>query len=166
MALYKLPQSMGVLPQDNKVPAFGLKIDFAEGVLADHCYAPSNSNALWALVGAAVSLEDPVFYEIIREDTEFKFQGYGYKQKFCLFQDTYQHEIKLMGTPKINFDHLDLLQIWDARWELTYFVPQAAFFDFETMVRIGTQNLQSGVLGEHVDFPQSFSKLGLPEGYC
>ena len=34
MKLYELPQSLVVLPKDNKIPPFGLTIDFAEGALA------------------------------------------------------------------------------------------------------------------------------------
>ena len=166
MALYKLPQSLGVPPQDNKVPAFGIRIDFAEGAFSEHCFALGNSNALWALVGASVSLEDKVFFEIEREDAALKFQGYGDQREFCLFQDTYQHAINLIGSPKIDSSSLNLVQIWDMRWELTYFLPRASFCDFATMVRLGTQSLQSGSLGEYVTFPQSFPELGLPEGYC
>lgn len=166
MALYKLPQSLGVPPQDNRIPAFGLKVDFAEGAFAEYCFAPSNSNALWALIGASVSLESKVFFEVEREDTAIKLQGYGDQQMFCLFQDTYQHEINLIGSPKLDSKNLDLVQVWDMRWELTYFLPRAGFYDFETMVRLGTRCLQSGSLSEYVPLSQSFPDLGLPEGYC
>ena len=127
---------------------------------------PSNSNTLWSIIGAAAELEDKVFFEIEREDTGLKFQGYGEGQRFCLFQDTYQHEIKLFGTPLIDQQNLDLVQIWDMRWELTYFLPKAAFCDFEDMVALGTRSLQSGELEEHVILSQSFPDLGLPDGYC
>lgn len=145
-----------VLPQDNKVPAFGITIDFVDGALAEHRYSPSNTNALWALVGASVTLEDKVFFEIERADVGLKFQGYGDGGRFCLFQDTYRHEIRLLGSPVIDPREPDLVQIWDTRWELTYFLPRAAFCDFRTMTRLGTLSLQSGVLGENVAFSQAF----------
>jgi hypothetical protein len=166
MALYKLPQSLAVQPQDNTIPAFSLKIDFAEGSLAGNCFAPENSNALWALIGAAISLESRVFFEIERQDTNLKFQGYGEGQLFCLFQDTYKHTINLIGPARLDDRNMDLVQVWDMRWELTYFLPRAGFYSFETMVQLGTRCLQLGLLCEHVPFPQSFSELGLPDGYC
>ena len=164
--MLKRPQSVGALPQDNRIPAFGIKVDFAEGALAEHCYRLGNSNALWALVGASASLEETVFFEVEREDAALKFQGYGYQQQFCLFQDTYQHEIRILGSPVIDHENLDLRQICDIRWELTYFIPRAAFYDFHTMIRLGTRSLQSGVLGENLAFSQAFADLGLPDGYC
>ena len=166
MGRLKLPQSVEVLPQDNKVPAFGIKVDFVEGALAEHRYSPSNTNALWALVGASVTLADKIFFEVEREDTALKFQGYGDQGQFCLFQDTYQHEIRLLGSPVIDPKEPDLMQIWDMRWDLTYFLPRAAFCDFHAMTRLGTQSLQSGVLGENVAFSQAFADLGLPDGHC
>ncbi len=166
MVLHKLPQFTGVHPQDNKVSAFGIKVDFAEGALAEHCYAPSNTNALWALIGAASSLGDKVFFEIEREDIGLKFQGYGQEEKFCLFQDTYQHELKIFGSPSINPKNLDLVQIWDMRWELTYFLPNSAFYSFCEMVDLGTESLQTGQVVECTAFSQSFSDLNLPDGYC
>lgn len=166
MGRLKLPQSVGVPPQDNKVPAFGITIDFVDGALAEHRYSPSNTNALWALVGASVTLEDKIFFEIERADTGLKFQGHGDQGRFCLFQDTYKHEIRLLGSPVIDLREPDLVQVWDMRWDLAYFLPRAAFRDFHTMTRLGTQSLQSGVLGENVAFSQAFADLGLPDGHC
>lgn len=164
--MFKLPQSLRLLPQDNRVPAFGIKVDFAEGALAGHCYLPSNTNALWALIGASASLEERVFFEVEREDAALKFQGYGDRHRFCLFQDTYRHKIRILGSPVIDPENMDLVQIWDRRWELTYFLPRVAFYDFRTLIELGTQSLQSGALGENVVFSQAFPDLGLPDGYC
>lgn len=166
MKLYELPQSLIVLPKDNKIPPFGLTIDFAEGAFADHYFAPNNVNDLWALLGGAFSLLPKIFFEIERKDSQLKFQGFGNEHGFCLFQDTYKHEILIFGQPSINEENSDLLQIWDDRWGLTYFLPRTALVDFEKMVMLGNQVLQTGKLPEHIAFSQKFTDLGLPEGYC
>lgn len=157
---------MVVQPHENKVPAFGILLTFAGGAFDLTRMKPSNSNTLWQLIGAVASLEETVFFEIEREDTGLKFQGYGESQRFCLFQDTYQHEIRLFGSPSIDKENLDLSQAWDLRWELTYFLPQAAFCDFSGMAALGTQVLQTGQLSDYVTLSQSFPDLGLADGYC
>lgn len=166
MPLYKLSHSLDLPRQKNGFPAFGIRVMFSEGAFANHHYAPGNANSLWALIGAAACLEDTLFFEVEREDAGLKFQGYGSQKKFCLFQQLDGPTIRILGSPVFDFDDLDLVQIQDPRWELIYFLPKAAFYNFEKMVMLGTQSLQSGILGEHADLPQTFAELGLPEGYC
>jgi len=151
---------------DDDSPAYSKKIEFGSGNLVGTTYKPSCLLDLWKLVGYLWEMEGSIFFEIEREDPELKIQGYGDKNGFCLFQDTYNHEIKIIGMSHIDKNNLDLVQITDDRWGLTYFLPKKAFIDFAKLVEVGNMNLQRGKLQEYIPLSQTFNDLGLPDGYC
>ena len=145
---------------------YAITVEFVDGFFAAHIYKAESIQSLCTLIRASSVLNSKTFLEVENKDKKFKIQIYCENQKCCVFQDTYKHAIKIIGTPGENEDIHDYVQIWDARWGTTNFLPTHAFVAVMNLADVIGRPLIMGELGRHFEYAQSFPDSNPPDGYC
>lgn len=148
----KSPFSFGVVFPDERFERCG--------------FESSHLDSFFKLIEDASSEASELFFEIERKDSDLLLQVFCQNDSFCIFQDSYEHKIYILG-PRIRDDvKPEFIQVVDDRWPLTYFLPLESFVVWVVFKEVVSDTLISGRLENYFEFSQTFPDLGLPSGYC
>jgi hypothetical protein len=154
--LYTLPQSLVVEPQVHKKLKGDLILSFGGGILIEESYRPIGLNALWALVGAIASLEEPFSVEVKEGMTLAGYMVGFEKGLFCFFSWE-RVGVDVYTLAGINPEGERKVTVNDARHGMFAWVPSCAMMSFENVVRIGNSVLLSEDLHIRTNIAQRFA---------
>jgi hypothetical protein len=153
---YTLPQSLLVKPQVHKKLKGDLIMSFGGGILREESYRPVGLNALWTLVGAVASLEEPFFVEI-KEGMTMAGYMVGFENGLFCFFSWEKVGIDVYTLTAINPEAAAKVTVNDVRHGIFAWVPNCAMTSFDDVLKIGNSVLLSENLHFRTNIAQGFA---------